>query len=65
MEYSFYKYKPLLEKADEYIKQRKVRDALNYYKVVLNQNIPPEFKGMIRKNIKDLTEYLEKYLVGD
>ena len=65
LEYSFYKYKPMLEKAAEYIKQRKVRDAINYYKVVQSQNIPPEFKAMIRKNVNDLTEYLEKYLTSD
>lgn len=65
MSYSFYKYKPLLERANEYIKKRKVRDAINYYKMVMNQNIPPEFKKMIRKNINDLNEYLEKYLTTD
>ncbi|PKL37254.1 MAG: hypothetical protein CVV44_16605 [Spirochaetae bacterium HGW-Spirochaetae-1] len=65
MEYSFYKYKPMLEKAHEFIQKRQVRDAINYYKVVLGQNIPPEFKAMIRRNISDLTEYLEKYLTGD
>lgn len=62
LEYSFYKYKPMLEKADEYLKKRKVKDAINYYKVVLAQNIPVEFKKMIQKNITDLTDYLEKYL---
>jgi len=65
LEYAFYKYKPMLEKAQIYIKHRKVRDAINYYKVVQAQNIPPEFKSMIRKNINDLTEYLEKYLSSD
>jgi hypothetical protein len=65
VEYSFYKYKPMLEKAHEFIQKRQVRDAINYYKVVMSQNIPPEFKSMIRKNINDLTEYLEKYLTGD
>ncbi len=65
MEYSFYKYKPMLDRAHEFIDKRKVRDAINYYKVVMAQNIPPEFKAMIRKNISDLTEYLEKYLTGD
>ncbi|MCP4133935.1 MAG: hypothetical protein GY754_23395 [bacterium] len=65
LEYSFYKYKPMLEKAQELLKRKKVRDAINYYKVVMGQNIPPEFKGMIRKNIDDLTEYLEKYLASD
>ena len=65
LEYSFYKYKPMLEKAEEYIKKRRVRDAINYYKVVMNQNIPPEFKKMLRTNIDDLFEYLEKYLTSD
>ena len=65
IEFAFYKYKPMLEQANEFIKKRKVRDAINYYKVVMSQNIPPEFKAMIRKNLNDLTEYLEKYLAGD
>lgn len=65
LEYSFYKYRPMLAKADEYIKDRHVKDAINYYKVVLDQNIPIEFKAMIKKNIRDLTEYLEKYLSSD
>jgi len=65
LEYSFYKYKPMLQKADEYIKHRHVRDAINYYKVVLDQNIPIEFKAMIKRNIRDLTEYLEKYLSSE
>lgn len=65
LEYSYYKYKPMLERASEYLKKRKVKDAINYYKVVMSQNIPPEFKSMIRKNIGDLTEYLEKYLTTD
>ena len=65
LEYSFYKYKPMLEKAIDFIKRRRVREAINYYKVIMAQNIPPEFKSMIRQNIRDLTEYLEKYLASD
>ena len=65
LEYSFYKYKPMLEKAGELIKKRKVREAIDYYRVVMDQNIPAEFKIMIKKNILDLTEYLEKYLTAD
>ena len=65
LEYAFYKYKPMLQRADEFMKSRHVKDAINYYKVVLDQNIPIEFKAMIRKNIKDLAEYLEKYLASD
>ena len=55
----------MLEKANEYLQKRKVKDAINYYKVVMAQNIPPEFKTMIRTNINDLTEYLEKFLSAD
>ncbi len=65
LEYSFYKYKGMLEKANELIKTRNVKDAINYYKVVLSQNIPFEFKAMLRKNINELTEYIEKYLSTD
>jgi hypothetical protein len=65
LQYSFYKYKPMLEKASELIKIRNVRDAINYYNVVKGQNIPPEFKVMLDKNIGELTEYIEKYLSSD
>ncbi len=65
LEYSFYKYKSMLEQANEFIKTRNVKDAINYYKVVLSQNIPFEFKAMLRKNINELTEYIEKYLASD
>ncbi|TAL37224.1 MAG: hypothetical protein EPN93_05905 [Spirochaetes bacterium] len=65
LEYSYYKYKPMLDRASEFIRRRKVKDAINYYKVVMSQNIPPEFRSMIRKNIGDLTEYLEKFLSTD
>jgi len=33
--------------------------------VVKGQNIPPEFKVMLDKNIGELTEYIEKYLSSD
>ncbi|MDY6969826.1 MAG: hypothetical protein SVR08_14365, partial [Spirochaetota bacterium] len=65
VEYSFYKYRPMLEKANELVKKRKVNEALNYYKVVLDQNIPQEFKVMVKKNIEDLTEYIEKFLLAE
>ncbi|MDR3238441.1 MAG: hypothetical protein LBT84_08050, partial [Spirochaetia bacterium] len=63
--HSLNKYKPMLQKASDLIKRRKVRDAINYYQVVMDQNIPHEFKAMIRRNINDLHEYLERYMSGD
>ncbi|MFH0976055.1 MAG: hypothetical protein V1874_09765 [Spirochaetota bacterium] len=65
LQYSFYKFKPMLEKANEYIRRRNVREAINYYNVVKDQNIPPAFKVMLDKNISELTEYIEKYLAAD
>ena len=65
LQYSFYKFKPMLVKANELIKRKNVRDAINYYNVVKEQNIPPEFKKMLNKNIGELTEYIEKYLSSD
>ncbi len=64
IESTFYRYKHLLEKANEHIKRRQVNDALNYYETVLAQDIPEEFKKMIRQNIQDLNEYLEKYMLN-
>ena len=51
LQYSFYKYKPMLEKANELIKRKNVRDAINYYNVVKEQNIPPEFKVMLNTKV--------------
>jgi len=65
LEYAFYKYKPMLQRADEFMKNKHIKDAINYYKVVLDQNIPIEFKAMLRRNIKDLSEYLEKYFASE
>ena len=65
LEHTFYKYKPMLETANEFIKKRRVKDALNYYKVIMDQNVPAELKVMLRQNIRDLNEYLEKYLTAD
>lgn len=65
LQYSFFKYKPMLEKANEFIKRKDVRDAINYYNVIKDQNIPLEFKAMLNQNINELTEYIEKYLSAD
>lgn len=62
-EYAYYKYKPMLVKAHQFIKRKQITRALNYYRVIREQQIPNEFRHMVDRNIKDITEYLQKYLV--
>lgn len=64
MEYSYYKYKPMLMKAQEFARRKLLKNALNYYRVIRSQNIPPELKHMINRNIMDITEFLEKFLMS-
>lgn len=64
MEYSYYKYKPMLMKAQEFARRKMLKNALNYYRVIKAQNIPAELKKMINRNIMDITEFLEKYLMS-
>ena len=64
LEYAYYKYKPMLVKAHSFLKRKQITQALNYYRVIREQNIPREFKRMIDRNIQDITEYLEKYLMS-
>ncbi|MCB1175696.1 MAG: hypothetical protein KDK39_19130, partial [Leptospiraceae bacterium] len=63
MEFAYYKYKPMLVKAQEFTRRKMLKNALNYYRVIKSQNIPTEFKRMINRNIQDITEYLEKFLM--
>ena len=64
LEYVYYKYKPMLTKAQKFIKRKQITKALNYYRVISDQYIPEEFKKMIDRNIEDITEYLQKFLVA-
>ena len=64
MEYSYYKYKPMLMKAQEFARRKMLKNALNYYRVVRSQNIPPELKMMINRNVTDITEFLEKFVMS-
>ena len=64
MEYSYYKYKPMLMKAQEFARRKMLKNALNYYRVIKSQNIPPELKSMINRNIMDITEFLEKFTMS-
>lgn len=63
-EYAYYKYKHMLVKAHHFIKRKQITRALNYYRVIREQQIPDEFRRMIDRNIKDITEYLQKYLTA-
>ncbi len=64
MEYSYYKYKPMLMKAQEFARRKMLKNALNYYRVIKSQNIPPEMRKMINRNIQDITEFMEKFLMA-
>ena len=64
MEYSYYKYKPMLMKAQEFARRKMLKNAISYYRVIKAQNIPPELKIMINRNIIDITEFLEKFLMS-
>ncbi|WCL48168.1 hypothetical protein [Leptospira sp. GIMC2001] len=64
MEYSYFKYKPMLMKAQEFARRKMLKNALNYYRVIKSQNIPPEMRKMINRNIRDITEFMEKFLMA-
>ena len=64
MEYSYYKYKPMLMKAQEFARRKMLKNALNYYRVIRSQNIPSELRMMINRNITDITEFLEKFMMS-
>jgi hypothetical protein len=64
LEYAYYKYKPMLVKAQRFIRKKQITKALNYYRVIRDQQIPDALKLMVDKNIQDISEYLEKYLMA-
>lgn len=64
LEFVYYKYKPLLIKAQEFARRKMLKNALNYYRMIKSQNIPPEFKRMINRNIQDITDYIEKFMMS-
>ncbi len=64
LEYVYYKYKPLLIKAQEFARRKMIKNALNYYRMIKSQNIPPEFKKMINRNIQDITDYIQKFMMS-
>lgn len=64
LEYAYYKYKPMLVKAQKFIKKKQITKALNYYRVIRDQQIPDTLRVMVDRNIQDIAEYLEKYLMS-
>jgi hypothetical protein len=64
LEYAYYKYKPMLVKAQRFIRKKQITKALNYYRVIRDQQIPDALRTMVDKNIQDISEYLEKYLMS-
>ncbi len=62
LEYAYYKYKPMLVKASRFIHRKQITRALNYYRVIKDQQIPDELRMMIDKNISDITDYMQKFL---
>jgi len=64
LEYAYYKYKPMLVKAQRFIRKKQITKALNYYRVIRDQQIPETLRNMVDKNIQDISEYLEKYLMS-
>ena len=62
LEYLYYRYKPMLVKAQHFVRLRQLGKALDYYRTINDQNIPPELKAMINHNIKDVTDYLKNYM---
>ncbi|MDH4261650.1 MAG: hypothetical protein OEV78_01250 [Spirochaetia bacterium] len=64
LEYAYYKYKPMLVKAQRFIRKKQITKALNYYRVIRDQQIPDALRNMVDRNIQDISEYLEKYLMS-
>ena len=61
LEYVYYKYKPMLIKAQKLVRNKQIAKALNYYRTISEQEIPDEFRAMIDRNIKDITQFMGRY----
>ena len=61
LEHFYYKYKPMLLKAQKLIRNKQIAKALNYYRTIAEQDIPDEFRAMVEQNIKDITEFMGRY----
>lgn len=52
---TYQKYREILNEAAQLVSEKKLDEALEYYNVILEQNIPRAFKYMIQQNVKDIT----------
>ncbi len=62
LEYAYYKYKPMLIKAQKYVNLKQISKALDYYQIIIDQDIPTEMKKMVDQNAKDITKYINNFL---
>lgn len=53
---SYLKYREILNEAAQLVSEKKLDEALDYYNVILDQDIPKAFKLMIKQNIADITQ---------
>ncbi len=53
---TYLKYRDILNEAAQLVSEKKLDQALEYYRVILDQNIPKAFKLMIQQNIDDITK---------
>ncbi|HCL57359.1 MAG TPA: hypothetical protein DHW82_10185 [Spirochaetia bacterium] len=52
----YLKYSDMFNEAAVLVRERRLDDAIEYYKVILDQKLPETMKMMIQKNIEDLKE---------
>ncbi len=52
----YLKYRDILNEAAQLVSEKKLDQALEYYYIILDQNIPKAFRLMIQQNIDDITK---------
>ena len=51
-------------KTKEFIRHKMLKNALNDYSVIKSQKILPELRKRINCNIREITEFMEKFLMA-
>ena len=62
--YLYYRYKPMLIRAQQCVSRKHIAKALDYYTTILDQNLPSELEDMIKVNVKDIHNFISNYLQG-